>query len=79
MLTKSQINSLVKHLRDMATILEASGSKQEPATTVKEKSKRGRKPGAVADNVRCQAQLNGGERCKNRATMGDVCGKHLNE
>lgn len=71
MLTKKQTDSLVKHLREIATILESSTGVAEATT------KRGRKPGAVSDDVRCQETLTTGDRCKNRATNGTFCGKHL--
>jgi hypothetical protein len=78
MLTKAQTEALVKHLREIASILEKSvGSTnkvEEPIAL-----KRGRKPGAVSDDVRCQEVLTSGDRCKNRATKGTLCGKHHNE
>ena len=79
MLTKSQTASLVKHLRDIANIMESASAKSENGTAAETKSKRGRKPGAVSDDIRCNAVLSGGDRCKNRATAGEFCGKHLNE
>ena len=69
MLTKKQVDGLVKHLRDMATLLESAGA-EAPVT------KRGRKPGAVSDDVRCQETSASGDRCKNRATGGTFCKKH---
>jgi hypothetical protein len=79
MLTKQQTVAIVKHLRAVADILESSkppatAAAQAPAAT--EKSKRGRKPGAVADAERCQGVNGNGEQCKNRATQGTHCGKH---
>jgi hypothetical protein len=80
MLNKNQTEAIVKHLRDIANILETSnkGSSTNAISEVEESagSKRGRKPGAVSDDVRC-TNINGKEqRCKNRATQGVVCGKH---
>jgi len=80
MLNNTQTSAIVKHLRDMANILENSnkGSSNNAISEVEESagSKRGRKPGAVSDDVRC-THINGKElRCKNRATQGKVCGKH---
>ena len=83
MLSKQQTVAIVKHLRAVADILEsskpatastASTATAAPAPT--EKSKRGRKPGAVADAERCQGTNGNGEQCKNRATQGTHCGKH---
>ena len=84
MLSKQQTVAIVKHLRAVADILESS--KPATASTVAaaaaaaaaptEKSKRGRKPGAVADAERCQGTNGNGEQCKNRATQGTHCGKH---
>lgn len=105
MLNKGQTDSLVKHLRDIAVILESSvvtaASSSAPAFTpsavtkatrvankvaaaaaavpvpVVEAKRRGRKPGAVADEERCENVNDKQQRCKNRATKGTVCGKHL--
>lgn len=82
MLNKKQTDAIVKHLRDMANIFEsansANNSASNPVNDEQPVSKRGRKPGAVADDMRC-ANINGKElRCKNRATQGTVCGKHTN-
>ncbi len=98
MLNKGQTDALVKHLRDIAVILESSAaSSSNPATSVATKAakvanksvpaaaaavqvdakKRGRKPGAVADEERCENVNDKQLRCKNRATKGTVCGKHL--
>lgn len=101
MLNKAQTLALVKHLRDMALILETSESAAAPvpvgpepkkkvakaerltAAAVPEPvveeggKKRGRKPGAVADEERCENVNDKQQRCKNRATQGTVCGKHL--
>lgn len=82
MLSKQQTVAIVKHLRAVADILESSkpvaaAATSATATTVPaEKSKRGRKPGAVADEERCQGTNGNGEQCKNRATQGTHCGKH---
>jgi len=80
MLNKNQTEAIVKHLRDIANILESSnkGANNNVISEVEESagSKRGRKPGAVSDDVRCK-NINGKEqRCKNRATQGVFCGKH---
>jgi hypothetical protein len=77
MLNRTQTEAIVKHLRDMANVLENSSkaavNQTEDAVSAK---KRGRKPGAVSDEMRC-AHINEKEqRCKNRATKGAVCGKH---
>lgn len=99
MLNKGQTDALVKHLRDIAVILESSvataAGSSTPATSVAAKAakvankavpvaapaveakKRGRKPGAVADEERCENVNDKQMRCKNRATKGTVCGKHL--
>ena len=101
MLNKGQTDALVKHLRDIAVILEsavaAAANSSSPATSVATKAakvankvaaaavaapavdvkKRGRKPGAVADEERCENVNDKQQRCKNRATKGTVCGKHL--
>lgn len=99
MLNKGQTDALVKHLRDIAVILESSvataAGSSTPATSVATKAakvankavpvaapaveakKRGRKPGAVADEERCENVNDKQMRCKNRATKGTVCGKHL--
>lgn len=101
MLNKGQTDALVKHLRDIAVILESSvatgAGSSTPATSVATKAakvankavsqpaaapaveakKRGRKPGAVADEERCENVNDKQLRCKNRATKGTVCGKHL--
>lgn len=110
MLNKGQTEALVKHLRDIAVILESSvvtaASSSAPAfapsaataataatavtkatrvankvataaVPVVEAKKRGRKPGAVADEERCENVNDKQQRCKNRATKGTVCGKHL--
>jgi hypothetical protein len=75
MLTKAQTESLVKHIREIANILEKSVGQ---TTTAEQTTKRGRKPGAVSDDIRCTATLPNEERCKNRATQGSTCGKHAN-
>ena len=103
MLNKGQTDALVKHLRDIAVILESAVStaanSSSSATSVATKAakvankvvaaaaavaapavdakKRGRKPGAVADEERCENVNDKQQRCKNRATKGTVCGKHL--
>ena len=79
MLSKQQTVAIVKHLRAVADILESSkpvDNKAAAAAAPTEKSKRGRKPGAVADAERCQGTNGNGEQCKNRATQGTHCGKH---
>jgi hypothetical protein len=73
MFTKSQTESLVKHIRDIANIMEAAS---KGTTNTEAPSKRGRKPGAVADDIRCKGEGASGEQCKNRATKGTYCGKH---
>ena len=83
MLNNNQTSAIVKHLRDIANILESSNksSNNNAISEVEESvgSKRGRKPGAVSDDVRC-TNINGKEqRCKNRATQGKVCGKHTDK
>jgi len=83
MLNNTQISAIVKHLRDIANIFESSNkaSNSNAISEVEETagSKRGRKPGAVSDDVRC-TNINGKEmRCKNRATQGVVCGKHTDK
>jgi len=85
MFSKSQTDSIVKHLREIANILESSNKKAPVENVVVEApveeqatgSKRGRKPGAVDDDIRCTF-VNKDKRCMNRATKGKVCGKHLN-
>jgi hypothetical protein len=79
MLSKQQTVAIVKHLRAVADILENSkpvDNKSAATAAPTEKSKRGRKPGAVADAERCQGTNGNGEQCKNRATQGTHCGKH---
>jgi len=71
MFTKEQTDAIALHFRELAKIFEKPG-----ATTPT--SKRGRKPGAVSDDIRCAHQLESGDRCKNRATHDKVCGKHTN-
>jgi hypothetical protein len=73
MFTKVQTDAIALHFRELAKIFEKAS-----ASTTEEKSKRGRKPGAVSDDVRCAHQLVSGDRCKNRATHDKVCGKHTN-
>jgi len=77
MFTKSQSEALVKHLREIANILESSA--KVSSNIVVEPSKRGRKPGAVSDDIRCKGEGPSGQRCKNRATKGTYCGKHVSE
>ena len=93
MLNKNQSEAIVKHIRDIANILEnsyktsaqvkvdASASSSAAAAAVaialeESGSKRGRKPGAVSDDIRCEHTNAKEQRCKNRATKGTVCGKH---
>jgi len=83
MLNKNQIESIAKHLRELAQIFESANKQAITTNAVVEEdeqngSKRGRKPGAVSDEIRCQHTSDKG-RCKNRATKGTVCGKHLSE
>ena len=83
MLNKTQVESIAKHLRELAQIFESSNKVTTVTNSVVEEdeqngSKRGRKPGAVPDDIRCQ-HTNEKGRCKNRATKGTVCGKHLSE
>lgn len=85
MLNKNQSESIVKHLRDIANIMEnsyktsnqvkADASASDEAAE-ESGSKRGRKPGAVSDDIRCEHMNAKDQRCKNRATKGTVCGKH---
>lgn len=76
MLNKIQIDAIVQHLRDIATIFDIA-SKQLSNNTVEDKvSKRGRRPGAVSDDKRCEYIKGDSTRCKNRATKGNICGKH---
>ena len=63
-------------LRQIATIFEKHGKIQDE-TIVSNKGKRGRRPGSVSDEIRCQHKINTDNRCKNRATKGTLCGKHL--
>jgi hypothetical protein len=81
MLNKNQVEAIAKHLRELAQIFESSikGSTVNTILGVDEivGSKRGRKPGAVSDDVRCENVNGKQQRCKNRATQGKVCGKHL--
>ena len=83
MLNKSQVESIAKHLRELAQIFESSIKSTSVSNEVVNEdelngSKRGRKPGAVSDDIRCQ-HTNDKGRCKNRATKGTVCGKHVTE
>jgi hypothetical protein len=79
MFSKSQAESVAKHLRALADIFDNTVKASAEKKIVVEEStvaKRGRKPGAVSDDVRC-THINGNtQRCKNRATKGKVCGKH---
>jgi hypothetical protein len=77
MFTKTQSEAIVKHLRDIANIFESSS--KGSSNIIVEPSKRGRKPGAVADDIRCKGEGSSGQQCKNRATKGTYCGKHLVE
>jgi len=69
MFSKSQLTAISKHLRDLATIIDSSNKTEEQV-------KRGRKPGAVPDDVRCQGFIGKGDRCKNRSITNGLCGKH---
>jgi hypothetical protein len=73
--TKTQIETVIKKLREIALVLEEA-SKTIQATNT-QKSKRGRKPGSVPDEIRCSAEVSIGNRCKNRAVNNGVCGKHI--
>jgi len=82
MLNKNQAESIAKHLRDMAVIFDNAAKASNTSQTEGETgdlptSKRGRKPGAVSDDIRCEHMNGSQQRCKNRATQGKVCGKHL--
>lgn len=78
MFNRAQTQQLVKHLRAITDILEKSAeSPQASQNGEATQSKRGRKPGVVADNVRCQGQNADESRCKNRATQGTHCKKHV--
>ena len=68
MFSKNQLSAISKHLRDLATIIDSSNKTEE--------TKRGRKPGAVPDEVRCQGFIGKGDRCKNRSINNGLCGKH---
>lgn len=74
MFSKSQLESISKSLREVANIFESVSKNQEDQATTK--SKRGRKPGSVSDNVRCTAEIANGDRCKNRQVKDTFCGKH---
>ena len=74
MLSKTQIELIAKHLHELAEVFEST-IKVPVNSVVEPASKRGRKPGAVSDDIRCQHTGNKG-RCMNRATQGAVCGKH---
>ena len=92
MLNKNQSEAIVKHIRDIANIMEnsyktsaqvkvdasasASASASVAVALEESGSKRGRKPGAVSDDIRCEHTNAKEQRCKNRATKGTVCGKH---
>ena len=85
MISKRNNEAIVKHLREIANILEKSydveqlqkvGKTEVVVNAVEEVSKRGRKSGAVSDDIRCNGLNQKGERCKNRATTGQVCAKH---
>ena len=73
MFSKSQLESISKHLHSLATIFEAASKSNNTETG---KSKRGRKPGAVADTIRCTGEIAKGDRCKNKAINNGFCGKH---
>jgi hypothetical protein len=77
MLSKYQAAAIVKHLRAVADILENSSTVVAQVDVPVEKSKRGRKPGAVDAEHRCTGINGNGEQCKNRATQGTCCGKHV--
>lgn len=79
MLTKTQVSAMAKLFRDMANILDNTPVTSESVEN-KVVSKRGRKPGTVSDEDRCEHLIDESNniRCKNRATQGTVCGKHKN-
>ena len=72
MFSKSQLDSISKNLRELANVFESVSKSQQDFN----KSKRGRKPGAVSDDVRCKGEIAKGDRCKNRKVNDGVCGKH---
>jgi hypothetical protein len=75
MLSLERCEEISKHLIIISNLLTSSGDDKNAIAT-SDAPKRGRKPGAVSDDVRCE-HINGNEqRCKNRATKGNVCGKH---
>lgn len=80
MLNKNQTEAIIKHLREIANVLESSFTnnvlKVVKEDDVQKGSKRGRKPGAVSDDIRCQYVNEKNGRCKNRGTKGNLCGKH---
>lgn len=45
-------------------------------TTIIEKKKRGRRPGAAADSDRCIWKMVGGKQCKNSKQDGELCNIH---
>jgi hypothetical protein len=73
MFSKNQLESISKNLRDIANIFDSVSNQLENSPA---KSKRGRKPGSVSDNVRCTAEIANGDRCKNRQVKDTFCGKH---
>jgi hypothetical protein len=79
MLNKVQMDAIVQHFRHIANIFDIASKQPINNIVPDEVPKRGRKPGTVSDEVRCE-HINGNySRCKNRATKGKVCGKHLDE
>lgn len=72
MFSKSQLESISKNFRELANVFDTISKTQQDTT----KSKRGRRPGAVPDEVRCSAEIAKGDRCKNRQIKDGVCGKH---
>jgi hypothetical protein len=74
MLSKNQIELIAKHLHELAEVFEST-IKVPVNSVLESSSRRGRKPGAVSDDIRCQHTGDKG-RCMNRATKGSVCGKH---
>jgi len=73
MFSKSQLESISKNLRELAAVFDSVANNQQTNIV---KSKRGRKPGTVSDDVRCKADIAKGDRCKNRIAKDGFCGKH---
>jgi hypothetical protein len=73
MFSKTQLESISKNLHEVANIFETVAKNHQQDQT---KSKRGRKPGTVPDEVRCSSEIAKGDRCKNRQVKDGFCGKH---